>query len=183
MKKLIAIALLAVGLAFTGNSQTNNPPFVWSPVFDMIGKSNLVAGTFATYDSTDKSWGGGVFLGYKLTEMLVPLFRFDYVRQDAYAVSGNLQLQLPIDIGKSEAHPEGVVRLTPLTFAGLATSWNNKDNSNDGNPIGIFGAGFAISFNGDHSWFIPSGIAADWEHWTGGGFNDDQYRFGPFWKF
>lgn len=183
MKKLIATLAACLALAGYSRAQTNSYPFVWSPVFDMLGQSNLVAGTYAMYDSTDKSWGGGAFLGYKLTEMVMPMFRMDYVRQDAYAVSGNLQLQLPIDIGRSATRPEGLFRLTPLTFAGIATSWNNQDNGNDLGVIGIFGAGFAITIKADHAWWVPSGLAFDWERWAGAGFNDTQYRFGPFWKF
>lgn len=185
MKKLLS--LLAVCLALTGYSQTNPPVFdswITSPIVDLFTHSNFLCGTYAMYDTTDKSWGGGVFAGYKLNEFIVPIMRIDDVKSSIYAVSGNIQLQLPLHLFVRDAYPNGILTITPFAFTGVATSWNNQSTANNGNVIGIFGTGGAISFgNADSAWYVPKFLAVDYERWTGSGFNDNQIRAGLGWKF
>lgn len=184
MKKFILTVSAVVALATAGYSQVNtNANWVESPVVSLFTQSNFLCGTFVMHDLTDKSWGGGVFAGYKLSEYIVPILRADYVRDSVFAVSGNIQLQLPIHLFVREGRPNGLLTITPFAFAGVATSMNNDSTTDNGNPIGIFGTGGAIGLGSATAWYVPKFIAADYERWTGAGFNDNQVRVGLGWKF
>lgn len=158
---------------------TNAPPADsggwWnSPVLGFLQNgSNWIAATYGIYDTTSKEFGGGVGVGYKISEYVVTVVRLDFIADRVFVPSGSLQLQLPINIGR--------FKLTPFGFSAIATSLNSDLSS--GEPVGIFGAGGALTFNTDSQWYVPKGLIADFEHWTGGGFNDDQIRFGVLFKF
>lgn len=179
MKKFLT--LLAVSLCcLTGYSQdTNTPPADtgwWNnPIIGVLSNgSNWIVAPYAIYDTTTKEFGGGIGAGYKISDYVVTVIRLDAISDNLFVPSGSIQLQLPITLF-------GAVKVTPFGFSGIATKLNGK--SGNGDPIGIFGTGGAISFKADTQWYIPKGIIADYERWTGGGFNDDQIRFGLLFKF
>ena len=172
--KLIAILTLAASL-IAGYSQQ----LISSPVTEFLSKSNLICAGYGIYDTTTKEWGAGIGLGFKLNEYIVPTLRFDYIGHDVYVPSANVQLQVPINIG---VNAEGLasVRLVLFTFSALATSFNNWNAGENGDPVGMFGIGGAVSFPKLTRSFL---LLADYERWTGGPFNDNQVRFGVGWAF
>lgn len=172
MKKLIS-SLLAVGFISTGYSQ-----LFTSPITDLLASSNLVVATYGIADTTTKEFGGGIGIGAKVNEFTVPTLRFDYINGGVWVPSANLQLQVPINIAVKNGVPSA--RLTPFTFAGIATSFNNWQNGDNGSPVGMFGIGGALAFPRLND---RVGLIADYERWTGGPFNDNQIRFGLFYKF
>lgn len=168
----MAVALTAI----TGFAQ-EEPPVIKSPVWDFLTQgSNYVFATYGIYNATSESFGGGIGAGYKLSEFVVPTLRLDYINHRFYVPSGSLQLQVPVTV-------LGKVRVTPFAFSGIATLLNAGSGDN-GNVIGIFGLGGSISLvKGHDKWYVPDYLLFDYEKWTGGGFNDDQYRFGVGFRF
>lgn len=163
-------------------AETNTTPIVSSPVWEFVtaGASNWYFGTYVIYDTTSKDFGGGIGAGYKLSEFVVPIMRVDYLnrggksfKENIFIPSGNIQLQVPVKLF-------GKVTVTPFAFTGVATSINNGSDSGD--VIGIFGTGAYLGL-GEHAWYVPVNVIADYERWTGSGFNDDQIRCGLVWHF
>lgn len=155
---------------------STNAPVISGPVQDAwdfvttAGVSNWVVGTYGIYSETSKTWGGGVGVGYKLSDFVVPIFRMDMIGPDVYLPSGNLQLQVPVTLfGKLTAVPFG--------FGGVATTVAGGGNEN-GAVVGILGIGMAVRITKNID------LLGDWEIWEGGKFHqDNQIRFGAAWKF
>lgn len=178
MKTILSI-IMAVGLCATGYSQdTNSTPFRWweSPITSTLSQgTNYIGATYGIYDMKTKEFGGGIGVGYKINDYVVTVVRLDAISDHLFVPSGSIQLQVPMKF-------LGRIEVTPFTFSGVATSLNGDDNN--GEAIGIFGVGGAIKFgNNESAWYVPKGLIGDYEHWTGGGFNDDQVRFGVLFKF
>lgn len=170
MKKLLLTAIVAAACT-AGYSQVTNTV---TSVFDFIHQgSNFVVGAYTMYDDTDHSFGGGVGIGYKATPNLVPTLRLDVVHKRLFVPSVNMSLELPIAIQSTN------IWFIPMTAAGVATPFNG---GNTGNPIGIFGIGAAIRFDKKPLKILPDYVLWDYERWTGGGFNDNQFRGGFGWK-
>jgi hypothetical protein len=176
MKKLLLSLALAAS-TFAGYSQTNTQ-WVTSPITDLLASSNLIVATYAIADTTTKEWGGGIGIGAKLNEFTVPTIRFDYIKDRVWVPSANLQLQVPINILVRDGVP--TIKLTPFTTAGIATSFNNWRNGDNGNPVGIFGLGASLNLPKLAPKLL---VLVDYERWTGKPFDDDQVRFGLAWKF
>lgn len=185
MKKLILLLLLAASITLAGYSQgtntiTNPSAPSWlqiggTDVADFFSHANIKYATYLIYDSTTKKVGAGVGFGYNVNDFLVSVIRLDEINGGVFVPSGSLQLQAPITI-------KGFI-VIPLAFSGIATSLNNKKNGDNGNVVGIFGSGVAIRLPASTKWYIPKDIIVDYEKWTGGGFNDNQYRGGFVWMF
>lgn len=183
MKKLLITLLLAAGCTAGYSQVTNTPPPILEDtnvvttigdVFDFFRHgSNFLWGVYGTADTTDHTFGGGIAIGYKATPNLVPTLRLDFLHGEVFVPSLNLSLELPISLSGTN------VFLIPFTSAGAATSFNND---HAGQAIGIFGVGFALKFNKAPAW-APLYYLADYERWTGGGFNDDQFRLGVGYTF
>lgn len=165
---------ITAATATVTNSVTppSTAPFLSSPIVDFLSHSNLMMAIYPIYDSKTHNFGGGIGFGYKLSDFLVTTLRFDEINGRIWSPSASIQLQLPI-------HVLGKFDVIPLVYDGIATPLTGK-NSFD--PINIAGVGGAIEFHSTH-WYVPAGIIADYERWTGGGMNDNQFRIGPFWKF
>lgn len=186
---LMMIALLVAALPAMAQDATNSPPWeqpwsadstngapvISSPIWQFVtaDSTNWYCGAGVTYDDTDKSGGGWAGVGYQLSTYVVPIIRVDVLKRGVFVPSGNLQFQVPVKLF-------GRIETTPFAFTGIATSINNPGDS--GNAIGVFGTGLIIKFNSS-SPYIPDGIIGDYERWTGGGFNNNQIRLGPFWGF
>lgn len=149
---------------------------VSSPIFKFFQDgSNWVIAPFAIYDSTTKTYGGGIAAAYKAREFVVPVLRLDILNGGAYVPSGAMQLQMPITLF-------GRVTGTPFAFSAVATAVNNQKGKS-GEVIGIFGTGIIIELPGNDKWYVPDYFLADYERWSGAGFNDNQYRVGVGLKF
>lgn len=177
MKKLFAALFIAFALTIPVRAQVDTnapPPILSSPLVDFLSRSNLVVAPYFMYDTTSSKGGGGIALAYKLSDFIVPVFRVDGFEGTLWNMSASLQLQVPIHVlGKFDA--------TPFVFDGIATPFAGKGRNNL-EPENIAGIGAAIGFHSSNPW-IPKGIVADYERWTGAGFNDNQIRLGAFWKF
>lgn len=178
MKRILAlIGLLA--LTVSGYAQTNNPvppptvtnapPLLSSPLWDIFSNTNLIIGIDGIYDVTDHSGGVGIAAAYKLNEMLAPVARLDYFKGAIWNAQIGLQLQVPVTIA-------GRLKITPFAFDSIATVLNGH-GSHNWEPENVAGIGAAISIS--KHWVV----AGDYERWTGAGFNDNQVRFGGFYKF
>lgn len=180
MKKLLT--LLALALAVSGYSQstsTNAPtiPSTWDNIIQFVSQgSNWVVapyGIYATGGTVDNdgkkvhsSWGAGISGLYKINDYVLTGLGLDYMNGGLTMPSATAQLQYPIKLGRFV--------LTPLAYSGLSTAigGNSKDN---GEAIGIFGTGAALSFT-EHL-----GAFASYEKRTG--FEGNWIKFGTFWKF
>ncbi len=157
-------------------SSTNAPSLLSGPAVDAFefittaGVSNWFAVPFATYDCTAHGFGGGVAIGYKLSDFVAPVLRFDYINSGIYSAQADMQLQVPVRI-------LGKIEVVPFTFAGIAAPVSGAGDEN-WSVVGVVGVGTAVRLH--RHW----DLVADWEHWTGGPFDsNNQIRFGVLYKF
>lgn len=179
MKKILITLALAL-ICVRGYSQTNvtstvtNSPILGSPVLTFLTTgTNWAVIPYPIYDETDHTWGAGIALAAKINDYFWAVTRLDFLHGEVFTPSLSAQMQAPIKIlGKFEA--------IPLVYSGIGTSFNST-KSTDGNPIGIFGTGLAIKTGAKQKWLPVFGIVT-YEHWTGGGFNDNQWRAALGWE-
>jgi hypothetical protein len=155
-------------------SVTNTPPLVSGPAlkafeFFTASSSNWMVAPYAIYDSGSKSFGGGLGVGYKLSDYVVPTMRLDWVDSQLWMPSADLQLQLPVTFF-------GKVTAIPFAFAGIATPISGAGEGN-GAAVGMFGTGLAVRLSSRID------LIGDVEKWSGAGFKDLQYRGGVVFKF
>lgn len=155
---------------------STNAPVISGPVqdaWDFVttqGSTNWMIAGYGIYSIDSKKWGGGLGVGYKLSDFVVPTIRLDYLANEIWMPSGNLQLQVPITLF-------GKVTTIPFAFAGVATCVSGTGSQN-GTAVGMLGIGMAARVAAHWD------IIADWETWTGGQFhNDNQIRGGIVYKF
>lgn len=177
MKRLFLSVLMAVGLCTAGYSQVINtntsPPTIGGPVTNVIsflsetGTNWMFVPFGITYENKEgkRKAGGGIGAFYKVSDFVLTGIRFD-VLDELYMPSGNIQLQVPFQIG-------GKVKVTPFGFAGVATAISHTSENEP--VLGIFGAGMAVNITKNLY------IVGDVEVWTG--FPGEQYRAGLVWKF
>lgn len=173
MKKILTF--IACIVSFAAIAQTNSVTDTNSVITGPAGKiitflgegSNYIIAPYGIYDTGSKSFGGGIGIGYKLNDFVVPTIRLDYINKDIWMPSGNVQLQAPMTLFNK-------VTTIPFVFAGAATTVSGRGSQN-GEAVGIFGVGMAVRI-GKH-W----DVVGDWEQWST--FKGDQYRFGFAYKF
>lgn len=143
-------------------------------VLSMItaNSTNFFAGPFLTYWSggnllKDKI-GGGVVLGYKVSDFFASIARMDYIGNNLYmpSFSAQLSFSVPLFGGKYKA--------IPFTFGGIAVPLGGAGSENN-TAVGIVGTGLAVPINAKND------IAGDVEIWSG--FGGYQYRIGWLHKF
>lgn len=178
LKTLGAIVVLVMGMAFckchaqtnTLSSDTNGLPQPIGQVFSFLAQgSNWIVAPYGTF-TTDRHYGGGLALGYHLSDFVIPFMRLDYLDypgREIWLPSGSVQLQAPINFSPS-------VSLIPFVVGGVATSVSGRGQDN-GSVVGIFGGGADLKLSKHF------GILADYEIWSG--FPAEQIRFGFHWKF
>lgn len=178
MKKLLLLApLLLLGSSL--QAQTNGPT-IWDY---LTTGSNYWVAPFSTFSTGDKSFGGGIALGYLATEAINPVLRLDYFAGQAFMVSGNLQLQPPRRL-------LGKFPVVPFGIAGVGTPFSGSGATGvaPGTAIGIVGAGAALKLDflssNTNSFLRRLDLVGDYEHWAG--MTDkqkNQIRFGVLFKF
>lgn len=175
---------MLAAISFAGYSQTNtNPPAISGPAADLIqfmGKGSnwltAVYGIRADNQASKYDWGAGIALGYRLNDYVVPTMRIDWLKNQLWMPSADLQLQAPITLFNK-------VTLIPFGFTGIATPIGGAGDNN-GSVVGLFGAGAAIRLDFLGGMFKKMDLVADYELWTGGGFNNSkQIRGGLVYKF
>src|SRR5262245_22560294 len=97
MKKLLSIALLAVSLLSTqAQTNTNTVPILppeGQKVWDFLSaSSNLMVCPYGIMSTDQKDFGAGIALGFKVSELMVPVLRLDYYKGEVWMPSGSLQL-------------------------------------------------------------------------------------------
>lgn len=178
MKKSLLSFVLAV-VCLTGYSQTNTPaaaPWIDSPVLDFLSRSNLLVVPYGVYDDGTHQFGGGIGLGYRVSEFLVPYLRFEQFGGKGWNVGGTAQLQVPIHLAG------GKITIVPLFYPGIAVT-SGTETGNDGNAVAILGTGIAIRFPQSDSLLAPRSLLVCYERWTGGGFNNNHWLGGLCWQF
>lgn len=176
MKRTLAAIGLAGVLACPAFAQDTNIPTPWDKVIQFLGQgSNWITAVYGIASTDHSTYGGGIGLGYRLSDFVVPFLRVDALQRadtkdlEIWMPSGSLQLQVPFHLfGNTNFW------VTPFAFGGIATPVSGRGVDN-GSLVGIFGAGAAVRYK-EHF-----GLIADYEKWSG--FDGDQIRFGAYWKF
>lgn len=157
-------------LATPADAGTNGNPFLSGPVvtvLDFLSQgSNWITVAYGTMNDKATKFGGGVAIGYKVSDFVAPTLRLDYYDGRVFMPSASLQLQVPFKL-------LGKLTVIPFAISGIATPLTGKGGS-DGSAVGIFGAGVAVEFT------QKFGAIGDAEKWTG--FEGYQFRLGAFYK-
>lgn len=153
---------------------TGNVTNIWGDVISFLqGGSNWFVVPFGTLwdhkvnGKSETDFGGGIALGYKVSEYFAPVMRLDYLAGDLWLPSGTIQLQVPIHLGKK-------FTVYPFAFGGVGTAISG-DGKNNGEANAIYGMGVAIVLS------KKVDIVADWEQWSE--LPGDQWRLGVLIKF
>lgn len=187
MKTLILAIGLAIGLALSTTAQTNPQPdtnavssLIGGPGAELIsflstGSNWMVASYVIVPSSSQYGVGGGIGIGYRVSDFVVPTMRLDYLDKTIWMPSGSLQLQAPFKLFNK-------LTLIPFVFPGIATPVSGT-GGNNGSAVGIFGAGAAVRLDaiGSGSFWQHSDIIFDVEKWTS--FTGQQIRIGFVYKF
>ncbi len=177
-KTIIGLAMLS--LAFTVTAQTEPAPapapIVENSILSFLSSSNAFVASYAIADVSKKDFGAGIALGYKLTDYLATVMRWDYIEQRLWKPSISLQLQTTFKLFG------GTIDATPLIYDGIATPLTGKGSFS---PINIAGVGLAVGFpkSWHKSFLVPHGAFGTIEHWSGSGENSTQFRIGSYWNF
>ena len=173
MKKLLlsAITGLACLCASAAVNTNTTPPTLEGP--GIIALNFLTQGTnwsiapYGLYDTHTKMGGAGLAALYSVTEVFSAGMGLDYINDEIWMPSGNVQLGLPMTI-------MGKVKVTPLAYTGLSTSISGRGDRN-GDAVGIFGAGMGAGV------YKHLSVFAAWEKRST--FEGELVRFGLSWKF
>lgn len=189
MKRILVLtAALFLGLSALAQQATNtvwvtnyvnveangtNAPIFSGPLvnlWDAAKMTNVITIGFGEMNLDDTSkFGGGLAVGYRINDYLVPFVRIGYIDKNVTTVSATAQLQLPVTLF-------GKVTAIPLTYAGTGTSVSGKGGRN-GDVVGILGAGAGIRIGSRFD------ILATYELQTGSGIMDHLALFGVGYKF
>ena len=185
MKKIIA-TLAVCALALTGYSQSTSTnatdiPSTWDNIVDFVSHgSNWIVTSYGIYatggtvdggsKNVDPAWGVGLAGLYKINDYVLTGLGLDYLPGSGGSgltmPSASAQLQYPIKMGRFV--------FTPLAYSGLATAIGGHGIDN-GEAIGIFGTGAALSFTGHVGGFGSLEKRTSFEgHWI---------KFGLFYRF
>lgn len=168
---IAVIALLALPAAA---AETTNAPVKQENLWDFLTTgSNYFAVPFTTYSVNDHSFGGGIALGYKITEIIAPILRVDYFNSEFWNVSLTANLQAPRSL-------LGKIPIVPFAIAGAATPISGAGGDN-GTFVSVVGGGVVLHLDwvGSAGFWKKAWLAADYEKWLGLPANqEDQIRFG-----
>lgn len=174
--RLLALTFLVSLLTLGAVAQTNSPPA--STLWDFLTTgSNYWAVPYASYSTSGHGVGGGVAVGYKVTEIVRPVVRVDYFGDTIWMASLTAELQAPRSL-------MGKIPVIPFAIAGGATPFAG-DGVNNGTFVTILGAGGAVKLDilGTSWIWKHSDIVLDFEHWIGLPQKDqNQIRFGMLFK-
>src|SRR5690348_15720146 len=137
--KLISILTASSLIALTSLAQTNAPPS-GGTLWDFVTTgSNYWVAPFGTYAPDAKTAGGGVALGYRVSEVVNPILRLDYFNGALWVPSLTAQIQPPRTL-------LGKIPIVPFGIAGAATPISGAGVGN-GTFVTVLGAGAAFKFD------------------------------------
>ena len=167
--KAALIGLSLTTLSLPAQTVSTNTPVVDSPVFQFLASSssNWFVAPYGIATTKASKYGGGLAIGYKLSDYVAPVMRLDYLDGTLWMPSASLQLQVPFTLF-------GKVTTIPFTFAGIATPIAGAGTLN-GSAVGIYGAGAAFRLT------TKFDFVGDIEKWSS--FPGQQIRFGVLYKF
>lgn len=157
MKKLFGLVALIGLLALPAAAQTNTTETLW----DMLTTgSNYFAVPYGTFATGDKSFGGGLALGYHATEWVVPVARLEYFDHNLWNIAMTVTLQPPRSLF-------GKIPIIPFASVGGGTSLGGAGDEN-GKFVSMVGGGAVLHFDTfGQSWFAKhSFLVGAYEHWT-----------------
>lgn len=138
MKIKNLLILSASLLTLNMSAQSTNPPpviHVWED-FLSSATTNLIVVPYGMASTDFKKFGGGIAIGYKLSDNVVPYIRLENYNGDFFAPSGTIQLQVPVHFGS--------FTVIPLAYTGVAIPLGKHA----GDPvIGLVGTGAALRLN------------------------------------
>jgi len=160
-----------IGASALGQTNTNDvalPPEATKIIQFAASATNLMTAVYGISSTDFKTFGGGVALAYRLSDMIVPTVRLDYYDRELWMPSADLQLQAPITLF-------GKFTMIPFAFAGVAEALGGRSGGvSSGSVVGMFGVGAAVRLNSKWDALM------DFERWTG--FSKDQVRLGVLYK-
>jgi hypothetical protein len=133
MKKLVLSLLIGGSLVASSYGQTTNVIHAWES-FLSDATTNIIIVPYGIASTDFKKFGGGLALGYELSQNVVPFLRIENYNGDFFMPSGTVQLQVPIHLGSFV--------MVPLAYTGIAVPLGDK-HINDP-VIGIVGTGGAL---------------------------------------
>jgi hypothetical protein len=166
----------------TARAQDTNAPVVTgaaSTLWDFVTTgSNYWAAPYGTFGVSSHTMGGGIAVGYKVSEIINPVVRLDYFDGQFWMPSLTAQLQAPRAL-------MGKIPVIPFGVAGIATPIAGAGTGN-GSLVTVLGAGAAVKldFLGSSSLLQHTDIVVDYEKWLGlPQKQQNQIRFGVLFKF
>ncbi|MDE2099096.1 MAG: hypothetical protein KGL39_17715 [Patescibacteria group bacterium] len=192
MKKIASLILIAglTALALPAGAQTaTNPAPVTvtnalpagaaSTLWDFLTTgSNYWVAPYSTMSTGDRTFGGGIAIGYRASAIINPVVRLDYFGGHFWMPSLTAQLQPPQSL-------MGKIPIIPFAIAGGATPISGAGGGN-GQFVSILGAGAALRLDwvGSGSFWQHTDLAVDYEKWLGlPSAQQNQIRFGLVYKF
>lgn len=133
---------------------TNTSPLLSGPFVDILDKlttaTNWGVAAFGIYtpNSTTtgkKAYGAGAVFLYNINSYMATGLGIDWLENDVTMPNGQFQFQAPLKIANS-------LTLTPFVFTGIATPISG-DGYNNGQVVGLFGAGLAAKVSGGFNVF------------------------------
>lgn len=185
----VALLLMFFALCFSAPAQTaatgTNAPD--SALFGNTGStlwdfattgSNYWAAPYGTFGVSSHTAGGGIAVGYHISDVVNPVLRLDYFDGSFWMPSLTAQLQPPRQL-------MGKIPVIPFGIAGMATPIAGAGTGN-GSLVTILGAGAALKLDafGSASWLKHTDLVVDYEKWLGLPQKEqNQVRFGVLIKF
>lgn len=162
MKKLFGLVALIGLLALPAAAQTNTTETFWD--FATTG-SNYFVIPYGTMSTGDKTFGGGIALGYHIpdNEWIVPVFRGEYFDHSIWTLTMTVTLQPPRRLF-------GAVPLVPFASVGGGGSMGGQ-GENNGRFVSMVGGGAVLHFDtplfgSGTSWFAKHAfLVGAYEHW------------------
>src|SRR5678815_2312785 len=130
-KNLLLIGALALSIN-AAKAQTTNVIHTWEQ-FLSDATTNLIVVPYGMASTDFKKFGGGVAIGYQLSQNVVPFLRLENYNGDFFSPSGTVQLQVPVHLGG--------LTLVPLAYTGVAVPLGKHANDP---VIGLVGTGAAL---------------------------------------
>jgi len=137
MKKLMSVIAGLVIMTSVINAQSTNDTggtviHAWE---DFLGSAttNLIVVPYGISSTDFTKFGGGLALGYKLSDNVVPFIRIENYNGDFFMPSGTIQLQVPVHLGG--------LTVIPLAYTGVAVPLGKHINDP---VVGLVGTGAAL---------------------------------------
>lgn len=164
-------SFVPVALDTNGSAPTLTGPLV-NLLTTMAAWTNIAVAPYGIYDTGTKQYGAGLLALYNANSYMAGGIAVQYLNKEVWMPSAQFQLQAPLTIG-------GKFTVTPLAFTGLGTPVSGRASDN-GTPVGIFGAGLGVKLYGSPTANHLDAFFAV-AKWTG--FEGEQWYMGLAYRF